>query len=182
MWLGVLFNSFFLLTLPASIVALLRGRWSLLVPGLIGFGAVVPCISESCVFPFWLGTSIWTLGLVLLLIAVMLPPRPASWWDRRFGSESALDRHWLVWLAAMLPVVWFGFFLSAGLLPGGRQDDLVRPTSGLAGQFADCMEEAGHDVFNVELAPHPVTGDLEVVGWGSDEPAPESVIVRCRQP
>lgn len=174
----VFFFGFFLLTLPAFAVALLRGRWWLAVPGAIGFGAVVPCISESCVFPIWLGILIWTIGLVLLVLAIVLKARPGSWWSRRFGSEMASHRHWLVWATATLPVVWFGFFLAP--LPGAVEDDLVRPTTGLAGQFADCMEEAGYEVFNVEVAPDPVTGDLVVVEWGSDEHIPDSVVRRCR--
>jgi hypothetical protein len=119
---AVLYFGFFVVSLPAVVIAALKGRWWLGMLGYLGFAATVMGVSESPLLPFWLWVAVWAVGLTLLLVGVIPQARSASWWDRRPATElTSATRISLVAGSVVLPLIWMGWLITwgFGLLPLG---------------------------------------------------------------
>lgn len=122
MLLAVLFFGFFVVSLPATVTAALKGRWWFGVLGYLGFAGTVLGLSESPLLPFWLWVGVWVVGLALLVAGVISRARSGSWWDRRASVKARSG--WETGVVAgslLLPVTWIGWLLAwgFGLLPLG---------------------------------------------------------------
>lgn len=72
MLLVVLYLGFFVVSVPAAVIATLKGRWWLEVLGYLGFVGTILGVSESPLLPFWPWTGVWAVGLTLLIGVFLL--------------------------------------------------------------------------------------------------------------
>lgn len=117
----VLYFGFFVVSLPAAVIAALKGRWWLGVLGYFGFAGAILGISESPLLPFWPWVGVWAGGLTLLIVGVITPARSGSWWDRRASTKATSRETGVVAGSLLLPVIWVSWLLAwgFGLLPLG---------------------------------------------------------------
>lgn len=91
-----------------SVIAATKGRWAWSVPGLVAFevGYVGVLLDDQ-------GGSgsqlhlVWLAAVVLLALGLTPNPRPASWWQDRYGVQSILGRM----VAAAPTIVLVGAFI-----------------------------------------------------------------------
>jgi len=118
----VLYLGFFVVSVPAAVIATLKGRWWLGVLGYLGFVGTILGVSESPLLSFWPWTGVWAVGLTLLIVGVATRARSGSWWDRRAGMKARSGREIGVVVGSLVsPVIWIGWLLAWGfdLLPLG---------------------------------------------------------------
>ncbi|HVR77007.1 MAG TPA: hypothetical protein VMS99_01305 [Acidimicrobiia bacterium] len=142
-------------------------------------GVLVPLMSRILRLP----TNVWDQGGVLIVIggamAAILVIVVSLFAVLTKESKVSLV---LTGLGAGLPVIAFAvtFALVTGLFQAEEQTE--EPVSVVAIEFITCMEEAGYQIFGVDEGPDPVTGELTITGFASEDGhVPEDLVQGCIQ-